>query len=76
MVLPLTEMGKQLVASLVMITPVYMLTQVVSASAVTTVGIVFVGAAVYILAIVRLSTRIRSNLLSLLPEGYQYERLF
>jgi O-antigen/teichoic acid export membrane protein len=75
MVLPLTEMGKQLVASLVMITPVYMLTQVVSASAVTTVGIVFVGAAVYILAIVRLSTRIRSNLLSLLPEGYQYERL-
>jgi len=74
-VFPLTEMGKEVAASLVMIVPVYMLTQVVSASAVTTVGIVVAGAAVYLIVVVRISSRIRSKLLSLLPKRYQYEWL-
>jgi len=74
-VFPLTEMGKEVAASLVMIVPVYMLTQVVSPSAVTTVGIVVAGAAVYLIVIVRISSRIRSKLLSLLPKRYQYEWL-
>lgn len=75
-VFPLTEMGKEVVASLVMVVPVYLLTQAVSTRAVTTVGIVFVGAAVYTLVIVRLSPRIRSNLLSLLPERYSFDRVY
>ena len=58
-----------------MVVPVYLLTQVVSASTVTTVGIVFAGAAVYLIVVVRISSRIRSNLLSLLPGRYQYEWL-
>jgi O-antigen/teichoic acid export membrane protein len=74
-VFPMKEVGKEIVASLVMVVPVYLLTQVVSASTVTTVGIVFAGAAVYLIVVVRISSRIRSNLLSLLPGRYQYEWL-
>lgn len=74
-VFPMREIGEEIVASLVMIVPVYILTQAVSASEITTVGIVFIGAAVYIAVILVISSRIRSNLLSLLPERHQYDLL-
>jgi O-antigen/teichoic acid export membrane protein len=72
-VFPITEIGKEIAASVVMIVPVYLLTQAVPASEVTTVGIVFIGAAVYTVIILEISPRIRSNLLSLLPERYRYD---
>jgi O-antigen/teichoic acid export membrane protein len=72
-VFPTTEVAKEIAASVVMIVPVYLLTQVVPSSEVTTVGIVFMGAAVYTVVILEISPRIRSNLLSLLPERHRYD---
>lgn len=66
-VVPIKEMRNEIAASLVMILPVYALTRVVPPGEVSTVGIVFLGAAVYTIAILGISPRIRSNLLTLLP---------
>jgi O-antigen/teichoic acid export membrane protein len=71
-VFPVGEISKEVTASIVMLVPVSVLTQMISTSAVTTVGIAFVGAVVYITIMLGISSRIRSNLLSLLPKRFQF----
>jgi len=71
-VFPVGEISKEVTASIVMLVPVSVLTQMISTSAVTTVGIAFVGAVVYITVMLGISSRIRSNLLSLLPKRFQF----
>jgi len=74
-VVPMREVGNEVVASVIMVVPVYALTRIISSNPVTTggivttVGIVFIGAGVYIAVILGISPRIRSNLLALLPQG-------
>jgi O-antigen/teichoic acid export membrane protein len=68
-VVPVREIGKEIFASLIMVAPVYVLAQAIPANPITTVGIVFAGAAVYGVVILGISPRIRSHLMSLLPQS-------
>lgn len=68
-VVPVREIGKQVIAGLIMVAPVYVLARAIPVNPITTVAVVFAGAAVYGVVILGISPRIRSHLMSLLPQS-------